>query len=57
LVAENEPIQNGQYDALFKIGALGYSYKYVAMLNASDVEHGNEFPGPPAERLLALFKH
>ena len=57
LVAENEPIPNGQYDALFKIGALGYSYKYVAMLGANGVEHGHEFPGPPAERLLALFKH
>jgi hypothetical protein len=57
LIAENEPIQRGQYDALFKIGALGYSYKYVAMLGASGVESGHEFSGPPAERLVALFKH
>ena len=53
LIAENEPIQNGQYDAIFKIGAFGYYYKAVRILGESGA---GDFPGPPTERLISLFK-
>jgi hypothetical protein len=53
LIAENEPIQNGQYDAVYKIGAFGYYYKAVRILGESGA---GDFPGPPTERLIPLFK-
>lgn len=35
LVAEKTPIQNGQYDAVFKVGAFGFSYQAVDPLGGS----------------------
>jgi len=53
LIAENEPVQNGQDDVVFKIGALGYSYKPVRIYGESGA---GDFPGPLTERLITLFK-
>lgn len=53
LIAENEPIQNGPDDAVFRIGALGFNYKAVRVLGSSGA---GDFPGPASETLRSLFK-
>lgn len=53
LIGENEPIQSGPDDAVFRIGALGFNYKAVRALGESGA---GGFPGPANERLVTLFK-
>lgn len=53
LIAENEPIQNGPDDAVFRIGALGFNYKAVRVLGSSGA---GDFPGPASETLISLFR-
>ena len=53
LIAENEPIQNGPDDAVFRIGALGFSCKAVQVLGSSGA---GDFPGLANQRLISLFK-
>lgn len=53
LIAEVPPIQNAEFDALFKIGAFGYSYQAVNPLGGS----GSGAVPPYDQRALSqLFK-
>jgi RNA polymerase sigma factor (sigma-70 family) len=53
LILEKSPIQNAQYDALFKIGAFGFSYTGVSPIGSS----GSGPISPPNNtKLQSLFK-
>ena len=52
LISEIRAVQNGQYDALFKIGVSGYSYEKVTTLGETS---GQSFRGNHQEELKRLF--
>lgn len=54
LIVENAPIQDGQYDALFKIGAFGYSYEKVHPYGSGG--YGGSPDSRTQQKLRALYE-